>query len=119
MSRARCVNVVLLLIVILLTGCAPVGVRPARTSEQLMELRARHDAELKEKTQALVAGVNERIKARSDAHPNDPLVVDFLVISGGGDWGAFGAGFLKGWCKVQGPLAKPEFDAVTGVSTGA
>ena len=48
-------------------------------------------------------------------------VIDVLIISGGGDWGAFGAGFLKGWLKVsaQHPLAKPEFDAVTGVSTGA
>src|SRR5215468_3464284 len=38
----------------------------------------------------------------------------------GGDRGAFGAGFLKGWQKVPGqhPLAKPEFDAVTGVSPG-
>jgi predicted acylesterase/phospholipase RssA len=41
------------------------------------------------------------------------------VISGGGDWGAFGAGFLKGWSHVQGALALPQFDAVTGVSTGA
>ncbi len=33
--------------------------------------------------------------------------------------GAFGAGFLKGWHKVpaQHPLAKPEFDIVSGVST--
>ena len=47
-------------------------------------------------------------------------MIDILIISGGGDWGAFGAGFLKGWQKVpaQHPLAKPEFDAVTGVSTG-
>ena len=32
----------------------------------------------------------------------------------------FGAGFLKGWHKVpaQHPLANPEFDIVTGVSTG-
>jgi predicted acylesterase/phospholipase RssA len=48
-------------------------------------------------------------------------VIDILIVSGGGDWGAFGAGFLKGWLKVPAnhPLAKPEFDAVTGVSTGA
>ena len=47
-------------------------------------------------------------------------VIDILIISGGGDWGAFGAGFLKGWKSVsaQNPLAMPEFDAVTGVSTG-
>jgi hypothetical protein len=37
----------------------------------------------------------------------------------GGDWGAFGAGVLKGWSRVHGPLAMPEFDVVTGVSTGA
>lgn len=48
-------------------------------------------------------------------------MIVILIVSGGGDWGAFGAGFLKGWLKVpaQQPLAKPEFDAVTGVSTGA
>ena len=47
-------------------------------------------------------------------------MVDILIISGGGDRGAFGAGFLKGWQNVpaEHPLAKPEFDAVTGVSTG-
>ena len=60
-----------------------------------------------------------RVKARYDAHPGEPLVWDVLVISGGGDKGAFGAGFLKGWSRVHGPLAKPEFDVVTGVSTGA
>src|SRR5262249_10099791 len=50
----------------------------------------------------------------------EPPVFDILVISGGGDWGAFGAGVLKGGQKVpaQHPLALPEFDAVTGVSTG-
>jgi hypothetical protein len=42
-----------------------------------------------------------------------------LIISGGGDWGAFGAGVLKGWGKVQGDSARPQFDIVTGVSTGA
>src|SRR5262249_32486678 len=49
-----------------------------------------------------------------------PPALDILIISGGGDWGAFGAGFLQGWQQVpaQHPLAKPEFDAVTGVSTG-
>ncbi|MGH8621568.1 MAG: patatin-like phospholipase family protein, partial [Burkholderiales bacterium] len=45
--------------------------------------------------------------------------IDVLVISGGGDWGAFGAGVLKGWGRVTGELARPQFDVVTGVSTGA
>ena len=28
--------------------------------------------------------------------------MDILIISGGGDWGAFGAGFLKGWGACSG-----------------
>ena len=36
---------------------------------------------------------------------------DILVLSGGGDWGAFGAGVLKGWSRVHGPLAPPEFES--------
>jgi predicted patatin/cPLA2 family phospholipase len=47
-----------------------------------------------------------------------------LVLSGGGAWGAYGAGFLDGWAKR--PQAsgdnwpsRPTFDVVTGVSTGA
>ncbi len=41
---------------------------------------------------------------------------NFLVISGGGDDGAFGAGLLNGWSDAGG---RPEFKLVTGVSTGA
>jgi predicted acylesterase/phospholipase RssA len=41
---------------------------------------------------------------------------NFLAISGGGDAGAFGAGLLVGWT-AQG--TRPEFKAVTGISTGA
>jgi len=72
----------------------------------------------------LLGRLVERIKSRYDQDAasgrKEPPAVDILVISGGGDWGAFGAGFLKGWQKVPSyhPLAKPEFDAVTGVSTG-
>ena len=47
----------------------------------------------------------------------DPLPpVSFLAISGGGDNGAYGAGFLNGWTAAG---TRPEFKAVTGVSTGA
>ena len=43
-------------------------------------------------------------------------VVNFLALSGGGDDGAFGAGLLNGWTASG---TRPEFDVVTGVSTGA
>ena len=42
--------------------------------------------------------------------------VYFLAISGGGDNGAYGAGFLNGWTASG---KRPEFKVVTGVSTGA
>lgn len=41
---------------------------------------------------------------------------NFLVISGGGDKGAFTAGLLNGWTETG---DRPEFKLVTGVSTGA
>jgi predicted acylesterase/phospholipase RssA len=39
-----------------------------------------------------------------------------LVLSGGGAYGAYSAGFLSGWTCTG---TRPEFDVVTGVSTGA
>jgi predicted acylesterase/phospholipase RssA len=42
--------------------------------------------------------------------------LNILSISGGGQNGAFGAGFLNGWRESG---KRPEFDAVGGVSTGA
>ena len=41
---------------------------------------------------------------------------DLLALSGGADDGAYGAGFLKGWSESG---ERPNFDLVTGVSTGA
>ncbi len=42
--------------------------------------------------------------------------VHLLAISGGGDNGAYGAGFLNGWTASG---TRPEFKVVTGISTGA
>jgi predicted patatin/cPLA2 family phospholipase len=43
-------------------------------------------------------------------------VLNFLAISGGGSDGAFGAGLLTGWSEKG---SRPEFEIVTGISTGA
>lgn len=40
----------------------------------------------------------------------------YLALSGGGDKGAFGVGLLNGWTATG---TRPEFKAVTGISTGA
>jgi hypothetical protein len=104
-------------IILLGAGCA--GVRPARPPAELLAQRQEHDAQMAETARAFRQQLIARLKARYDAHPGEPVVYDILVLSGGGDWGAFGAGVLKGWSRVQGPLAMPVFDVVTGVSTGA
>jgi len=49
---------------------------------------------------------------KKDARPQ----ISFLAVSGGGSDGAFGAGLLVGW-SARGN--RPEFDIVTGISTGA
>jgi hypothetical protein len=99
--------------------------RPARTSQQLIETRADADQQAASAMRETIRRLLERTKAQYDDYAAKrrpaPPVVDVLIISGGGDWGAFGAGFLKGWKKVgaDDPLAMPDFAAVTGVSTGA
>ena len=95
--------------------------RPQVAAENL---RRSTPEEQSEAARELLGRLVKRMKAKYDQYAADgrkePPRVDILIISGGGDWGAFGAGFLKGWQKVpvSHPLAKPEFDAVTGVSTG-
>jgi predicted acylesterase/phospholipase RssA len=42
--------------------------------------------------------------------------IQVLELSGGGQYGAFGAGFLNGWSTAG---TRPQFDLVTGISTGA
>jgi predicted acylesterase/phospholipase RssA len=45
-----------------------------------------------------------------------PIEINFLALSGGGQDGAFGAGLLYGWTESG---TRPEFEVVTGISTGA
>jgi predicted patatin/cPLA2 family phospholipase len=63
-----------------------------------------------------IAAIAQQAYERRERYRNRsaPLVV--LANSGGGDDGAFGAGLLVGW-SARGD--RPEFDVVTGVSTGS
>lgn len=49
-------------------------------------------------------------------HPPGARPYHFLALSGGGVYGAFGAGVLNGWTSTG---TRPEFDVVTGISTGS
>ena len=102
--------------VALLAGCAGAPEREARKPEDLFAERRAQDAARGEGAKRLVAQMLARVEAKART---PRATIDLLIISGGGDWGAFGAGVLKGWGRVAGEMARPQFDAVTGVSTGA
>ena len=102
-------------------GCVSEPERSPRSLEDLVAARSADDLSranaARQLTEQLLQRAERKVKA---ARPGDPRpTIDLLIISGGGDWGAFGAGVLKGWGRVKGEMARPEFDVVTGVSTGA
>ncbi len=107
----------------MLAGCASVE-RPQKEFQDLVAVRRADDLERAVELRRLMAKFLARAEAKAMAARKGgkgaaPVTIDLLVISGGGDWGAFGAGVLKGWGRVTGESARPQFDVVTGVSTGA
>jgi hypothetical protein len=107
----------------LVAGCASSPARPDRPVAELFAARQAEDAARTRDFNALMGGfllrAEAKVAAAAKAPGGAPPTIDMLVISGGGDWGAFGAGVLKGWGRVSGDMARPQFDVVTGVSTGA
>jgi hypothetical protein len=76
---------------------------------------ARHLRKLVDRT---VRRMEQEVEMQERGGP--PAVFDILMISGGGDYGAFAAGVLEGWGEVgDAGWTRPTFDVVTGVSTGA
>lgn len=68
---------------------------------------------------AMAGALMRPAAARANPAPMAPPPRDILVLSGGGPWGAWGAGVIAAW-PAAGPRARPaRFDLVTGVSTGA
>ena len=98
--------------------------RQAVSQQDLLKLRGASDAQSEIEMRSIYTQLMKRIKAEYDKYlaggRDKPPVINLLVVSSGGDYGAFGAGVLKGWQKIPTthPLAKPEFDVVTGVSAG-
>ncbi len=118
------IAVVVISLVPVISGCGIT--RPPQSAETLLKNRDEYVKTYLEDTNDRYTAVLQRNKAQLDEYKAgqrpSPPVIDYLIISGGGDYGAFGAGFLKGWSRVpkDNPLARPpRFDVVTGVSTGA
>lgn len=100
----------------IISGCGA----PARNQldpQQFSARAATQTAEMQEIMTQAVTQIMERVDQRGTS---EQPVINLLAISGGGDYGAFGSGFLVGWGSVSDPaMQRPDFDAVTGVSTGA
>ena len=94
-------------------SCAPR--RPVMEESRLIEdggaRKSQFRSEMVDATRTLLMRVSQE--------RGEERVIDVLVLSGGGDYGAFGAAFLRSWKERTGENAMPEFDVVSGVSTGA
>lgn len=112
-------NLIGLLALLLLAACAS-------PPERGLSLRAPSYATLPNGHEPLDPTQPSPIYAAVTAIPGDNAIrylerkhghaLNMLSISGGGQNGAFGAGFLVGWRESG---RRPEFDVVGGVSTGA
>lgn len=69
-----------------------------------------------ERRDAMSAALRARIAAKLAETDQGIVAYRVLAISGGGSRGAYGAGLLTGWSEHG---DRPEFDVVTGISTGA
>lgn len=108
------------LFVFAVQGCAG----PPRDLPNAAELEQRAQSGITARAaqrERLVEHVLARMQREHEAAlEGDAPVYDILVLSGGGQYGAFGAGVLLGWSELeQAELRRPEFDLVTGVSTGS
>lgn len=121
MSAVRTVSVSALLVLLAACGTnvprlddAPVNTYA--TPVGYKGIRYWGDAELKKLNEVSAL----RLEQVKEAHRKDPSVplerAYYLAISGGGGDGAYGAGLLAGWTKSG---TRPQFEVVTGISTGA
>jgi predicted acylesterase/phospholipase RssA len=108
MARYRYLSTTsMLLAILVLTGCASA---PERQLSSVVPNFAMLPDGLNPLTQKRIMHTEESLELRHGR----PLKV--LLLSGGGQNGAFGAGVLKGWRESE---TRPTFDLVTGISSGA
>ena len=112
----------------LISGIAFVTISLALASCSAVPRPERSDAQLREQKKALIErqaknleNVADTVVARMEMIQSGATAdstYDVLLLSGGGDWGVFGAAFLNGWFENQ-ELPIPEFDYLAGISTGS
>ncbi|MBX9853987.1 MAG: patatin-like phospholipase family protein [Gemmatimonadaceae bacterium] len=100
-----------LALILLSSACAAINRPPASVASLTAESTtlAERDRTLRD---SVIARLVRRAERRGDRH------LDVLLLSGGGQNGAYGAGFLRGWQR-RSDASMPRFDLVSGISTGA
>lgn len=103
-------------------SCSPA--RRTLGEAQLKVLAAEHDeralTEREARARRLLTRMELEREGSLEQGGDGSVVIDALLLSSGGQFGAFGVGVLEGWGEAPpGELARPRFDIVTGVSTGA
>ena len=109
-------------------GCAGTGCRhhflhsrdDTRSIDELHRSAGWYDLDAQLEIRGTASGdelIDWATKARAITRPAVPSAKkNVLVVSGGGIYGAYPAGVLTGWTETG---TRPQFDVVTGVSTGA
>ncbi len=110
MRRNLC-TALLGLFLLSLSGCAAID-RPPTTLAQLERDAGAERQNYETTIDTIVDRLAQRTVTRGDQN------LDILLLSGGGQHGAYGIGFLRGW-EERKDQPMPHFDLVTGVSTGA
>ena len=100
------------------SGCVSLDRLPAVPYEQAQKTKVFDipEARFYVNDRATIGAVALKAYQRRNKFRSTTAPQHFLAISGGGDDGAFGAGLLVGWDERG---DRPDFDVVTGVSTGA
>lgn len=106
-----------------LAGCATLPREPVppelaanATVPQMHDVRAMAGARNGAMERDFLQSLKDESPEDFPADPDGVTRYPHLALSGGGSFGAFGAGFLRGWTATG---RRPVFKVVTGVSTGA
>lgn len=114
----------LFLVASVIIGCGSTPPR-AMSEQAFAERQAGHEAESLAQRDDIAERLLRRLEYRhaeqaDQGRADEPFTYEILMLSSGGQFGAFGVGVLQGWSEVEDPaFQRPEFDLVTGVSTGA
>jgi predicted acylesterase/phospholipase RssA len=106
----------------LISGCASQRVSPPTEGDSLLLPWGAVNIDYTDSSSEAIF-TDEALNAAADfiqeyhqSNPGERIPYRVLALSGGGSRGAYGAGVLAGWTATG---TRPEFDVVTGISTGA